>query len=37
MSVEQFSYRLGKSQIHPNDEKWMPRWLNEYAKVGGHG
>ena len=37
MSVEQFSFRLGKSQIHPHDKKWMPRWLEEYAKIVGLG
>jgi len=37
MSVEQFCFRLGKSQIHPNDKKWMPPWLEEYAKGLGSG
>ena len=37
MSVEQFCFRLGKSQIHPNDKKWMPPWLEEYAKGLGLG
>ena len=37
MPVEQFCFRLGKSQIHPNDKKWMPQWLEEYSKVLGLG
>jgi integron integrase len=31
MSVEVFCYRLGKSQLHENDKKWMPSWLEAYA------
>lgn len=31
MSVEQFRARLSRVQIHPNDLKWMPSWLTEYA------
>jgi hypothetical protein len=37
MSVEQFRVRLGRAQIHPNDLKWMPCWLQEYAASQGLG
>ncbi len=30
MSVELFCSRLARSQAHPNDKKWMPRWIEEY-------
>jgi len=32
MSRELFRHRLGRVQIHPNDLKWMPVWLDEYAR-----
>ncbi len=31
MSLEVFAYRLNRVQVHPNDRKWMPRWIDEYA------
>ena len=31
MSVELFRQRLSRSQVHPNDIKWMPKWLKEFA------
>ena len=31
MSVELFRQRLSRSQVHPNDIKWMPKWLDEFA------
>lgn len=35
MSVEVFSHRLGKVQVHPNDLVFMPKWIEEYANVLG--
>ena len=32
MSRELFRHRLGRVQVHPNDLKWMPVWLDEYAR-----
>ncbi len=32
MSVALFRDRLAKSRLHPNDIKWMPSWLLEFAK-----
>lgn len=32
MSVALFKDRLSKSRLHPNDIKWMPSWIAEYAK-----
>jgi len=31
MSTELFRQRLARAEVHPNDRKWMPRWLDEYA------
>ena len=31
MTVEHFRDRLERSQAHPNDRRWMPMWLGEYA------
>jgi integron integrase len=35
MSVEVFSHRLGRAEVHPSDRKWIPRWLDEYARYLG--
>jgi len=32
MSIALFRERLGKSRLHPDDIKWMPRWLQEFAR-----
>jgi hypothetical protein len=32
MSTELFRVRLAKAQVHPDDLKWMPKWLDEYAR-----
>ncbi len=32
MSRELFRHRLSRVQVHPNDLKWMPVWLDEYAR-----
>ncbi len=31
MSVEVFSFRIARANVHPNDVKWMPFWLGEFA------
>ncbi len=31
MSVESFSFRIAKANVHPNDVKWMPFWVSEFA------
>ncbi len=31
VTVELFRDRLGRSQVHPNDRRWMPMWVAEYA------
>lgn len=33
MSLDTFRYRIGRAQVHPNDAKWMPSWLGEYAST----
>ena len=40
MSISEFHQRLGRSQAHPNDLRWMPRWLEQFevkAKKSGDG
>ena len=32
MSIALFRERLAKSRLHPDDIKWMPRWLQEFAR-----
>jgi hypothetical protein len=32
MSVATFRERLAKSRLHPDDIKWMPKWMTEFAK-----
>src|SRR5690606_6910270 len=29
---ELFRHRLSRVQVHPDDLKWMPVWLDEYAR-----
>ncbi len=29
MSVEQFRARISRTQVHPNDLRWMPSWLQK--------
>ncbi len=31
MSVEVFSFRIARANVHPKDVKWMPFWLGEFA------
>ncbi len=33
MSVALFRERLEKSQLHTDDIKWMPRWLEEFTRT----
>ncbi len=35
MTTELFRQRLGRVQVHPDDLKWMPKWLDEYARLVG--
>ena len=32
MSTELFRVRLTRTQVHPDDREWMPKWLDEYAR-----
>ena len=40
MSISEFHQRLGRSQAHPSDLRWMPRWMEQFevkAKKSGDG
>ena len=30
MSLAEFRQRLSRSQAHPSDLRWMPRWLEQF-------
>ena len=36
MTVDQFQIRWSRVQVHPNDLKWMPCWLKEFANLRGY-
>ncbi len=37
MSVELFQQRLAKSQLAPNDIRWMPHWVREFSHLHPSG